>query len=384
MKLPSRIIKYQHIVIPLLVLSIAVNAASIIEKDNDLLDGYEQSRINSLVNLNKVIETNKTVSNVRQKKDESPITPLEINESKTLNRIEAEISQEDKRDINSNSAQSFPGNVKTNFSEITAGAEKKALQKGGGEKKSNIGINYNKINQKGMIENSQQLKMLAHNLFGDDTLEDLIVTQQDVKNLFYQADAWVKDVLFDDSQWRLEDSIYGSAAILFINDSSLIKFLRKFDTDPKDLKQITKNFENNSQIDNNNSSNFESDSALLKGYFSILDFIKKYGGFLVYTLLSIVIIREIINLIAKALKPKNKSAKRPKQDVRRRSSHERTVSLNSSNTDLDKGNQIATTSTNNDKSGTPARRRHRGRKNRPKRSVVRKILDNTFGNTNNK
>lgn len=237
--------------------------------------------------------------------------------------------------------------------------------------------------QNGIIQNNEQLKVLAHNVFSDETLEDVLLAQQEVKMLVNQADAWVKDVLFDDSNWRLEDSIYGSAAILFINDSSLIRFLKKLDGDSGEINQIRKQLERQDVPDKEAVS--ETESGLMGGYFSVMEFWNEYAGILIIWVVSIAIILEAFNFFSKALKPKEKrksrrDSRRSSRRVRKKESspsislpaHGRVASSRSANFDVTRGEKYKHSS----------RRHHHNRRHRVKRSWVRKVLDDAFADGN--
>lgn len=239
--------------------------------------------------------------------------------------------------------------------------------------------------QNRIIQNNEQLKVLAHDLFGEETLEDVLLAQQEVKMLVNQADTWVKDVLFDDSNWRLEDSIYGSAAILFINDSSLIRFLKKLDGDSDDINQIREQLERQDIPDKEAVS--ETESGLLGGYFSIMEFWNEYASTLIILVLSIAVLVEVFKFFSKALKPKEKhksrrGSRRSSRRVRKKESspsislpaHARVASSRSTNSDVIRGEKYKHSS----------RRHHHNRRHRVKRSWVRKVLDDAFtaGNKN--
>ena len=235
------------------------------------------------------------------------------------------------------------------------------------------------LNQNEIIQNGQQLKMLAHNIFGEEMLEDILIAQQDVKMLVNQADAWIKDVLFDDSNWRLEDSIYGSAAVMFINDSSLISFLKKLDGSSDDINQIRKQLEQ--QNDSHKDSKLETDSEMVQAYFSIMEFWNNNASTLIYLVLSIVIVAEGLKLISKTLQPKEKrKSRRGSRRISRRGSTKKRASTSSLSA---QGGVVSNSITNSgvarvEKQQHTSRRHHHNRRRRVKRSWVRKVLDGTF------
>lgn len=239
------------------------------------------------------------------------------------------------------------------------------------------------FNQNGIIQNNEQLKMLAHNVFSEETLEDVLMVQQEVKMLVNQADAWIKDVLFDDSNWRLEDSIYGSAAIMFINDSSLIRFLKKLDENSDDINQIRKQLEQQNSPDKE--STLVPESELVKGYISIMEFWNNYASTLIYLVLSIVIAVELFKLISKALKPKKKRKSRrgSRRNSRRVQKKEKLPTIPFSDQGTVASNSAASSGVaRREKHKQTSRRHHHNRRHRVKRSWVRKVLDETFSDVN--
>ncbi len=160
------------------------------------------------------------------------------------------------------------------------------------------------FNQNQLFLNNQDLKMLAHDIFGEQTLNDVLMAREEVKMLLKLTNAWIKEVLFDDRNWRLEDSIYGSAAIMFIKDSSLIRFLKKLDGNPDGINRTRKYSEQ--QNNSHDNLGIETDAGLVQGNFGVLEFWNKYSGLFFYIVLPIIILREVYKLISNTLKPKKK------------------------------------------------------------------------------
>ncbi len=162
-------------------------------------------------------------------------------------------------------------------------------------------------NQSLSFHNSQDLKMLAHNMFGEQTLNDVLKVREEVKMLLDLTDTWIKEVLFDDRNWRLEDSIYGSVAIMFIRDSSLIRFLKKLEGNFASANRTGKYSEQQNNVHNNLV--MEADADIQRSY-GIMDFWNKYSGVFIYLVFPIIIVREVYKLISNTSKSKKKQHSR--------------------------------------------------------------------------
>ena len=232
---------------------------------------------------------------------------------------------------------------------------------------ANTGTNRN--NQSKMVDNRQQLKMLAEDLFDKEMLKDVLIAKNEVKILFNQTDAWIKDVLFDDSSWRLEDAIYGSAAFLFVNDSSLVDSLRKNEGN-SDVAQNMDYFDSRYYTDQEAEIDFEPG----KGLFYVIEFLKKNTKNLIFLFVSIFIIQEGIKFFSK---------KKHRRKTRfKRSSSEGKEIENTTGLLLSPGGRVIgqkSEAGRNKDEHSSRRRRHRNGRRKPKRSLLRKIADAVFG-----
>ncbi len=234
----------------------------------------------------------------------------------------------------------------------------------------------------GIITNSQQLKMLAYNLFQEETLEDLLLAKQEIKSFLNQADSWIKEVIFDDSNWRLEDAIYGSTAFMFIYDSSVMRFLRKLDGSSESLNQIKDRFNIENGTTDASEKLYAEDSVLASGYYSILEFWKKHARTIIYLLLFLVLIKELTALVSRAFSSKSKAKSRRKKSRR---SHKNMRTKQSTSTSpapayasvsVDGG--VGADGTKESRRKHSSRRHYSSRRSRPKHSFIRKILDDMF------
>ncbi len=254
-----------------------------------------------------------------------------------------------------------------------------------GSRPGNFKLAYNE----GIITNSNQLKLLAHNLFGEETLEDLLLAKHEIKSFINQADSWIKEVIFDDSHWRLEDAIYGSTAFMFIYDSSVMRFLRKLDGGPESLEQIKDKFNIENGTTDASEKLYAEDSLLASGYYSILEFWKKHARTIIYLLLSFIIIKELIALVSKAVNSRNKAKSRRKRSSKYKKGLQTQASVQTSAVpayaSVTADANVDPDNTREKRQKHSSRRRYSSRRRRPKRSFVRKMLDNIFANsTHNK
>ncbi len=245
-------------------------------------------------------------------------------------------------------------------------------------RRGNFQLAYNE----GIISNSKQLKLLAYNLFGEETLEDLLLTKYEIKSFINQADNWIKEVIFDDSNWRLEDAIYGSTAFMFIYDSSVIRFLRKLDGGSESLEQIKEKYNIENGTADASEKLYAEDSALARGYYSILEFWKAHSRTMIYLLLSFIIIKELAALITRAVNSRNKKkSRRKKSKISRKNMRTRQLDRASS-TPAYAGaaidGEIKTDKTKVMGRKHSSHRHYSSRRRRPKRSFIRKMLDDIF------
>jgi hypothetical protein len=223
-------------------------------------------------------------------------------------------------------------------------------------------------NQSEMVDNGRQLKMLADDLFDKEMLKDVLMAKNEAKILFNQTDAWIKDVLFDDSSWRLEDAIYGSAAFLFVNDSSLAGSLGKIEGNSNVIQN--EDYFGSQYIDQEGEMDFE----LGNGLFYIIEFLKKNTKNLVFLFVSILIIQESIKYFSRK---KHRSKARFKRSSSEGKEIENTTGLLFSPQGRVIG-QKSEAGRNKDEHSS-RRRRHRNGRRKPKRSLLRKIADAVFG-----
>ncbi len=245
--------------------------------------------------------------------------------------------------------------------------------------RGNFQLAYNE----GIITNSKQLKLLAYNLFGEETLEDLLLAKHEFKSLINQADSWIKEVIFDDNNWRLEDAIYGSTAFMFIYDSSVMRFLRRLDGGSENLEQIKDKFNIENGTTDGNQKLYAEDSVLARSYYSILEFWKQHARTIIYLLLSIVIIKELTALVSKSLNSRNKAKRRRKYSKKHQQNRHKQQTVQayagvSADGEVDAGNS------KEKRQKYSSRRHYSSRRRRPKRSFVRKFLDDIFVNSTHK
>jgi len=229
---------------------------------------------------------------------------------------------------------------------------------------------------------------LAHNLFSEETLDDLLLAKHEIKSFINQADSWIKEVIFDDRHWRLEDAIYGSTAFMFIYDSSVMRFLRKLDGGSESLEQIKDRFNMENGTTDASEKLYAEDSVLARGYYSILEFWKQHARTIIYLLLSFIIVKELSALISKTLNSRNKTRSRRKKSSRFKKGMQTQTTVQTSSVpayaSITTDGDVETDSAKEQRQKFSSRRHRSSRRRRPKRSFVRKMLDDIFTNSTHK